>query len=227
VRVAALYDVHGFVHALEAVLAEVERERVDAVVFGGDIVHGPFPVETFELALAVPNARFVRGNADLLREPTGAEVNDRARRWAIERLGPQRVEWLARMPFSQSLDDTLYVHANPVDVYDAVTPSTPDEHVAKLLAGVEERQVVTGHVHLQFERDVGGIRWVGAGSVGMPYEEELAAYWALVDDGEVAFRRTDYDIERAEAALVASGHPRAAEYGAIRDGGRRWVTAAR
>jgi hypothetical protein len=61
----------------------------------------------------------------------------------------------------------------------------------------------------------------------MPYEEELAAYWALVDDGEVAFRRTDYDVERAEAALVASGHPRAAEYGAIRDGGRRWVTAAR
>lgn len=225
-KLAALYDVHGFVHALEAVLEDVERERVDAVVFGGDIVHGPFPVETFELVHTVPNARFVRGNADLLREPTGSEIADRAREWAIERLGPERVEWLAQMPFSQTIDDTLYVHANPVDVYEAVTPSTPEAHVRDLVAAVEERQVVTGHVHLQFERDVGAIRWIGAGSVGMPYEDELAAYWVVVDDGDVAFRRTDYDVEHAQAAADASGHPRAGEYAAIREGGRTWVTTA-
>ena len=48
-RVAAVYDVHGMVHALEAVLADVERERVEAIVFGGDVFDGPFPRETLEL----------------------------------------------------------------------------------------------------------------------------------------------------------------------------------
>ncbi len=223
-KVAALYDVHGNVHALEAVLAEVGD--ADVVLFGGDVASGPFPAETLELARTLTNARFVLGNADELASPTLNEGAAAARRWVEARLRDEEIAWLAELPFSWSADETLYVHANPVDVGEFVAPLTPDARVAELLAGVTERRVVTGHVHLQFEREVGGIRWIGAGSVGCPYvDHEVAAEWVLVDAGEVAFRRTAYDVERADAAILASGYTRAAEF-VDRASGARWIATA-
>jgi predicted phosphodiesterase len=213
VRVAALYDVHGNVHALEAVLAEVDA---DVVLFGGDLASGPFPGETIELARSLPNARFVLGNADVLASPAiDAEANA-ARRWVERQLDEERIEWLATLPFSESIDDTLYVHANPVDVEQVVTERTPDADVTALLRGVRERRIVTGHVHLQFRRMVGGVEWIGAGSVGYPYEDAWGAYWAVGTPDDVEFRRTEYDLERSRAAIGASGHPRAAKLFAAR-----------
>jgi predicted phosphodiesterase len=205
-RVAALCDVHGNLPALEAVLAEVEA---DAVVFGGDLASGPFPAETIALARSLPNAVFVRGNADELASPAIDAEADAARRWVERQLDDERIEWLATLPFSAVIDDTLYVHANPLNVGDVVTELTPDEELARYLRGVEQARVVTGHIHLQFRRRLGGIEWIGAGSVGYPYEDELGAYWALVTADDVEFRRTDYDFDGAAAAIVASGHPRA------------------
>jgi len=220
-----LYDVHGNVHALEAVLADVGD--VDVVLFGGDIASGPFPRETVELVRALPNAVPIRGNADELSTPGMDEVASLGRRWVIEQLSADDAEWLEELPFSWSADDTLYVHANPVDVLRFVAPGTPDARVASLLEGVSERRVVTGHVHLQFERDVGGVRWIGAGSVGCPYVlDDPAPEWVLVEDGEVSFRRTAYDVERADAAIRASGYPRAAEYVENRVVGARWIATA-
>jgi predicted phosphodiesterase len=207
VRVAALYDVHGNVHALEAVLADIGE--VDVVLFGGDLASGPFPAETMELARSLPNALFVRGNADELASPAIDAEADAARRWVERQLDDARIEWLATLPFSQSIDDTLYVHANPVDVYEVVTERTPDERIAAFLRGVREARVVTGHIHLQFQRVVAGVEWIGAGSVGYPYEDEWGAYWAVVSPEGVEFRRTEYDHERLGAAIATSGHPRA------------------
>ena len=225
-KVAALYDVHGNVHALEAVLAEPAVAAADVIVFGGDLASGPFPAETIELARPLPNARFVRGNADELASATMNPAADAARRWVERQLDEERTEWLATLPFSWSADGVLYVHANPVDVGQFVTPRTPEERVLELLAPVEEATVVTGHVHVQFERQVGAIRWVGAGSVGFPYEDEPGAYWALVEDGDVSFRRTDYDVESAAVAIHASGHPRAAELNELRATGAAWFATA-
>src|SRR4051794_7764361 len=222
-RVAALYDVHGNVHALEAALADLGE--VDTVLFGGDIASGPFPAETLELVRLLPHARAIRGNADELSSPAMNEVATAARRWVEAQLTDEDVAWLAGLPFSWSADDTLYVHANPVDVYGVVAPRTPDTRVAELLAGVAERQVVTGHVHLQFEREVAGIRWIGAGSVGFPYVDDPAAEWVLVDDGEASFRRTAYDVKRADEAILASGHPRAADL-VDRASAARWIASA-
>jgi len=225
-KVAALYDVHGNVSALEAVLAEPDVGRADVVLFGGDLASGPFPAETIELARSLPNARFVRGNADELASPTMNPAGDAARRWVERRLDEERIAWLATLPFSWSADGVLYVHANPVDVGEVVTPRTPDARVLELVAGVEESTVVTGHVHVQFEREVGGTRWIGAGSVGFPYEEEPDAYWALVDDDEVELRRTDYDFERTSSAILASGHPRAGALLELRTTGAAWFATA-
>jgi predicted phosphodiesterase len=225
VRVAALYDVHGNVHALKAVLADIGE--VDVVLFGGDIASGPFPAETLELVRSVANAVAIRGNADELLSPGLPENAAAARRWVAAQIGSEGVEWLSGLPFSWSADDVLYVHANPVDVAQYVAPRTPDARVAELLAGVTERRVVTGHVHLQFEREVGGVRWIGAGSVGFPYVvDDPAAEWVLVDDGDVSFRRTAYDVDRADAAIRASGYPRGADVLDVRVSGARWIATA-
>ena len=211
-RVAALYDVHGNVPALEAVLEEVEREGVDEIVFGGDLASGPLPRETVELARSL-DAVFVRGNADRLASPTGSVEHDTARRWVEAQLDAEQIEWLANLDFSAVIDDTLYVHATPQDDETIVTELTSDERMAELLADVEQALVVAGHTHMQLDRRVGDKRFVNAGSVGWPYEGEVGAYWALIGD-DVELRRTDYDVGRAAAAVRASGHPRAEELAA-------------
>lgn len=211
-RVAALYDIHGNLPALEAVLAEVEWEGVDAIVVGGDIASGPpQPREVVELVQSLPNAHAIRGNADRLhdREHAGEEGLG----WLFDQLGDEHVEWLVSLPFSVVLDDTLYIHSNPRDDTTMVTELTTDEKLAALLAGVEQSRVVAGHTHMQLERRVGKTLFVNAGSVGWPYEGRTGAYWAILDDG-VEFRRTDYDLERTAELVRASGHPRAEEIAA-------------
>src|SRR4051795_11689275 len=109
-RVAALYDIHGNLPALEAGLAEVEREGVDAIVIGGDIASGrPQPREVVELVRSLSTAHCIRGNADRLRDRELA--GEEGLEWLFGQLGEEQVEWLVSLPFSAVLDDTLYVPA--------------------------------------------------------------------------------------------------------------------
>jgi predicted phosphodiesterase len=199
VKVAALYDVHGMPWPLEAVLREVEGERVDLTLFGGDLLYGPYPQRAVELARGV-EARFVRGNCE--REPTD---------WDRQQLGDEDLRWLVELPVTQLLDGVVYCHATPTDDMPMTTAATPDAAIATTFAGAEGT-VIIGHTHHQFDRRVGELRIVNAGSVGMPYEGEVAAFWALVEDGEPSFRRTPFDVERAIAEVEASGWPLADEF---------------
>jgi len=201
VKVAALYDIHGNVPALEAALAEVEREGVDTVVFGGDLTWGPEPVEVLARVRAGPGARFVRGNCD--REPD---------EWERSQLSEADLAFLQALPETVELDGVLYCHATPHSDLEVVTPATPDEELAKLLEGVEQRIVVAGHTHMQQDRRIGAIRFVNAGSVGLPYEGELAAFWAVLDGGEVELRRTPLEVEAVAEAFRRSAWPLADEY---------------
>jgi putative phosphoesterase len=209
-RVAALYDIHGNLPALEAVLAEVKREGVDAIVVGGDIAAGPpQPRETVELVRSLPDVHAIRGNADRLHAPEFQD--DEGLAWLLDRLDTEQADWLVGLPFSTELEDTLYVHATPQDDETVITELTTDERLVELLAGVEQRRVVAGHTHMQLERRAGDVRFVNAGSVGMPYEALPGAYWALLDEVAVDLRRTEYDLERAAELVRGSGHPRADE----------------
>lgn len=183
-RVAALYDIHGMIHPLEAVLAEVDEAGVDAIVIGGDVAAGPFPGQTLERVRSL-DAHVIRGNAD-------RESDD---------------DWLRGLPFSVTLDGVLYVHATPRSDEEILTEASPEARFAQALEGVDNRLVVAGHTHMQFQRG----KFVNAGSVGMPYEGEVAAFWALVED-DVEFRRTPFDVERAIADIEASGWPGAGEF---------------
>ena len=199
-RVAALYDVHANVPALEAVLADVERERVDTIVFGGDLTWGPEPSEALTIVRSLPHARFVRGNCD--REPD---------EWERSRLSAEDVAFLQGLPETLELDAVLYCHATPRSDEEIVTPATSDEDLAEILRGVEQQAVIAGHTHMQQDRQIGTVRFVNAGSVGLPYEGELAAFWALVDDGEIELRKTSLEVDRVAAAFRRSDWPRAEE----------------
>jgi predicted phosphodiesterase len=174
-KVAALYDVHAMPWALEAVLAEVDA---DTIVFGGDFLGGPFPKETVELIRSA-EATLIRGNAD--------ESDPR----------------FAGLPLTAVFDGVTYCHATPTDNTPITTALTPDEAI--LGAFGASGTFVIGHTHHQFDRRIGDLRVINAGSVGMAYESEVAAFWTLVEDGEPTFRKTPFDVERAVRELRSCG----------------------
>jgi predicted phosphodiesterase len=230
VRAAALYDIHGNLPALEAVLADVEGSEADMVVVGGDVASGPMPAQTLDRLRALgANVRFVRGNADRelidayerwragalqgegettpLLEPTAA--------WAAPRLHPSHRELLAGFRPSLRLDidglgEVLFCHATPRSDEEIITADTTDEHLQQALADERAAVIVAGHVHVRLDRSVGTHRFVNPGSVGMPYEDQAGAYWALIGE-DVELRRTAYDYGAAAEAIRASGYPGAEE----------------
>ncbi len=211
-RIAALYDVHGNVHALEAVLRDVESADVDAIVLGGDVLTGPWPAETAVLLDGLDDAIWIRGNAEReLVEPAKGRAPEELVAWTRERLDVERLESLPGLPLSVSLEvdgfgPVLFCHATPRNDTEIRTAISLAARWLEVLDGVTERTVVLGHTHVQFDRTVGETRIVNAGSVGMAYEDEPGAYWALFGS-EVELRRTVYDVDATLAAIDALGLP--------------------
>jgi predicted phosphodiesterase len=224
VRVAALYDIHGNLPALEAVVAEVEREQPDAIVFGGDIIAGPMPRETLELVRSLrERAHLIRGNADryalesrhgLRREAVG--LSD----WVGGQLTDEEATLLGSLPLTLTLDvdglgPACFCHATPRDDEQVFTERDPDAVVAEMLAGTEEATIVCGHTHLQVDRRVGPWRVVNAGSVGFAHDPP-AAHWALLGPN-IELRRTDYDREDAARRLREAAGTRSRDSSVIED----------
>jgi putative phosphoesterase len=208
-RVAALADVHGNAPALAAVLEEVEAAAPDLVVFGGDLTWGSLPRETLELVrtLRTP-ARFVRGNGD---RAVGTLLDGRGE-WMAAMHAPQDREFVTGFAETVSVDveglgPTCFCHGSPRSDVECVTERTPAERIREFMVGVDERVVVTAHVHVQYDRTVDGVRLLCPGSVGLPYEGKPGAYWALLGP-DVELRRTEYDVEAAVAQMRATDDPR-------------------
>ncbi len=223
-RCAALYDIHGNLPALDAVLEDVRRAAVTQVVVGGDVFPGPMANEALArlLALDMP-VTFLHGNGDreILTlaaglEPTGVPAQYRATmRWQAERLEPEHRRLMALWPASvrmriDALGDVLFCHATPRNDTDIFTRETPDHRVAPVFNAVGAHVVVCGHTHMQFDRTIGGVRIVNAGSVGMAFGD-AAACWALVGP-DVELRRTLYDLEAAAARLRTAEYPDADQF---------------
>jgi predicted phosphodiesterase len=215
-RVAALYDIHGMVVPLEAVLADLGD--VDAIVIGGDAVSGPQPKETLELlrSLDLPT-HWIRGNGERALGPDGADAvigeAEESLRFTASQLSEEDRRELSQLPGTlvlelDGLGETLFCHASPRNDLDIVTEGTPDDRLRSLLDGVPQRVVVAGHTHMQLDHRIDGVRWVNPGSVGMPYEGKVAAFWAVLGP-DVELRRTAFDTERSAEALLASGWPEA------------------
>jgi predicted phosphodiesterase len=218
--VAALYDVHGNLPALEAVLADPDFTGAETVVVGGDVASGPMPAAVLDrlVRLDMP-VRWVRGNADREvvdffdrgdSDPSVHPPGDPAARsdaFTAGRITGAHRDLLAGFEDAVRLDGALYCHGSPRRDDEIITAVTPAERLEPMLDGVQETLVVCGHTHHQFELRAGGRRVVNAGSVGMPYEGVAGAFWLLVADGEPRLRRTGYDVVAAIAAMRATGFP--------------------
>lgn len=223
-RVAAIYDIHANLPALEAVLGEIAQAQVDRIVVGGDVLPGPMPRETLarlrELTMPV---QFIQGNGDrvVLAQMAGqepSEVPEQFRetiRWNAQQLHAEDEQFLASWPktlhlFITGVADVLFCHATPRNDTEIFTRLTAEDRLLPTFAGLDASVVVCGHTHMQFDRMVGNIRVVNAGSVGMPFQEP-GAYWLLLGP-DIQLRHTSYDFVKSAERIRATNYPQAQEF---------------
>lgn len=227
-RIAALYDIHANAAALRAVLDELAKERVDAVVVGGDVLPGPQPRATLDClrGLRWPTY-FLMGNGD--REVLATYAGQPNRKlpegvqqelaWCARQLKPSDVEWMASWPASQTLEGAAgpvyFCHATARNDTEIFTTHTPSEAVQRAFASVEASLIVCGHTHLPFDRSTGRSRLINAGSVGIPFGDRRAS-WLLLGE-EPALRATRFDVEPVIEEARAAGCPDGA------DSALRWI----
>lgn len=226
-RVAALYDIHGNVPALHATLAELEVVKPDLIVIGGDIISGPMPVQTLEMLFQLDTpVQFIRGNGDrevvlaFDGEALALEMSDSVREitsWVAEQLNRSHRDFLAQLPLTYTLEredfgDVLFCHAIPTNDEDIFTPLTSDAVVATYFEGTQQRTVICGHTHVQFERRLGDLRILNAGSVGMPFADKPGAYWLLLDGDRYEHCFTPYDVEAAAKQIASTNYPQAKQF---------------
>ncbi len=223
-RVAAISDIHGNLPALEAVLEDIHHAEANYVVVAGDIVPGPMPREVLErlLSLDIP-VRFIQGNGeiDALASMAGKQ-NDRVPeqyreivRWSAQQLYPKYEKLLAAWPKTFCIETdvlgrVLFCHATPRDENEIFTRLTPEENLLPVFEKLDADLVVCGHTHMQFDRMVGKIRVVNAGSVGMPFGKP-AATWLLLETN-VQFRETTYDLAIAAERMQNTNFPQAEDF---------------
>ena len=234
-QVAVISDTHGNLPALEAVLAELDATGpYDEIVMAGDFAYGgPFPAECVEL-IRERGFRAVRGNTDefIVEMATGGArpayaVEEHQRhsaaaqeidRWIVDRLSRAQVEFLADLPLQVNVPDTrgesmAVVHATPWSSHPPLLQDAPLALARDVLDAAGTLVLVYGHIHVQYERRLNGGLIAAVGSVGLPFDGDQRAAYAVVtsnvDGWSVGFRRVAYDVEAAIAATLRSGVPNA------------------
>lgn len=225
-RVAAIYDIHANLPALDAVLEDIRHAQVHQIVVGGDVLPGPMPRETIARLLDVDlPLQFIQGNGDreVLARMQGIETGTvpepfRALiRWTGEQLDPDDARLLESWPATvrvpiDGVGEVLFCHATPRNDTEIFTRVTSEDRLMPIFEGLGVPLVVCGHTHMQFDRKVGETRVVNAGSVGMPFGEP-GAYWLLLGP-DVQLRRTAYDLVTAAERIRRTKYPQAEEFAA-------------
>lgn len=204
---ALIYDVHGNLPALEAVLADARAADAQRYLLGGDYaLFGPFQAESVAALRALPQATWIRGNVDRWAGNPDDLPEDAVLARAVadcrEVLGVELADELGTLSEQAVIDGTRYCHASPASDMRSFLPEPGDED-EEMLAGASEPRVIFGHTHLQFRRSgPGGVELLNPGSVGLPLDGDPRAAYALVhDDGSIEHRRVEYDLDAAIAGL--------------------------
>jgi diadenosine tetraphosphatase ApaH/serine/threonine PP2A family protein phosphatase len=234
-RAAALYDIHGNLPALDAVLQDIGQAGVNQIVVGGDVVPGPMPCETLRrlLDLDLPT-HFIYGNGELaiLAQMGGARTGSvtywgttsgarppesivEIYRWTAAQLQSEFEPVLAGWPKTLQLEiaglgQVLFCHSTPRSETEVFTRLTAEDRLLPLFEALNVPLVICGHTHMQFERTIGNTRVVNAGSVGMPFGEP-GAYWLLLGP-DVELRHTRYDLGKAAERIRATKYPQARDF---------------
>jgi putative phosphoesterase len=197
---ALLYDIHGNLPALEAVLADAQSAGTKSYVLGGDYaLFGAWPAEAVT-RLRELDAAWIRGNTDrwLINASDAPDTPhlERSLAYCGDLLGDAVCRELGSLPATAELADTLICHASPRSDMETFLPEPqPAEVEQAMLAGAEQEVIVFGHSHLQFERELGGHLLVNPGSVGLPFDGDRRAAYALWRGGrDFELRRVQYDV---------------------------------
>jgi putative phosphoesterase len=221
-RIAIISDIHGNLVALEAVLQDLRQQpQVDQIVVAGDLcLNGPRPRETLH-AIQELNCPAIQGNVDV-EVVTGAPEAGAKKRdtvaWTREQIGAEGIDYLAALPFSHLVtspygSDLLVVHANPLNLEDAIFPTSPDSKLEHLLGKLEPTigALAFGHLHIAYTQHWKHLLLVDVGSCGLPRDnDQRAAYAILTCENNIwqaEHRRLEYDIKAVVKDLKTCGIP--------------------
>lgn len=222
--IAALYDIHGNLPALEATIEAVRRKGVDLIVIGGDVVPGPMPRESLDLLKRLPvPALFLSGNGEreVLAVRDGGTPNVPAQffpmmQWVAHELTSADADWIRAWPTTVCLavagkSTTIFCHAAPGSDAALFTPTSSDAVLRHHFDRVAAGRIICGHIHVQYHHRFGRHTILNAGSVGMSPERGCAD-WLLIDDDDATFERTPFDPDAAAARVRATRYPMADEF---------------
>ncbi len=241
-QLAVLADIHGNLAALQAVIADLDAQApVDHLWVLGDLaLFGPQPAACVDAVRALQEerqAKVIQGNTDRyivtgsaptippfeagdwLGQRAALAERDASLNWAREQLDGAQAEYLYKLSHSLSLEAEGYgwlaaFHAIPDDDEGFLTPDASEHDIRDALMDSEARLVLGGHTHLPMDRNLGDVRMVNPGSVGLPFDGDTRAAYAILTfeaDGAltVALRRVSYDMHPTLDAL--QGHPKQAK----------------
>ena len=239
-KIAVFSDVHGNLHALEAVLGDIALQRPDVVYCLGDLVgYGASPNEVTE---RIHRAAFptVMGNYDdgvgfdrdecgcAYREERERKLGDRSLAWTKARVTPDNKAFLRTLVneirFEADGKRILLVHGSPRKMNEYLFEDRPLSSFQRLAASSNADVIVFGHTHKPYVKEVDGVTFLNVGSVGKPKDGDWRACYAVLDNGTPGFRRVEYDVRAAAAAIRATDLPH--EFAAdVESGGARARTA--
>ncbi|MGC8778565.1 MAG: metallophosphoesterase family protein [Candidatus Caldatribacteriaceae bacterium] len=216
-KIAVFSDIHGNVFALDAVLEDIDRERVDQVVCLGDLVgYNPFPNEVVGKirSRSIPT---IMGNYD---QGVGFDLDDcgcayrsdeeRIRghislTWTRKVVTPENKAFLRnllpRYELKVGAFHLLFVHGSPRRINEYLFPDRPDESFRHIMASEKANVLLCGHTHIPFSRSIDHFTVVNDGSIGLPKDGDWRASWVLLEVGAdlaVEFRRTPYRREHLQ-----------------------------
>lgn len=222
-RIAIISDVHGNLTALDAVLADLRRQKPDVIYHGGDLPYGgSHPAEVID-CIVQEGWKGVLGNTDEMLWDTSARPALEASAPQLKPLfkvlfelcgpmttkmiGPSRLAWLRTLPTEVKHENLALMHAGPGNVWRAPMDTADDADLEKTYAPLNAEIVVYCHIHRPFVRRIGNMTVCNTGSVGSPYDNDPRASYLLIDDGKPAIRRVEYDVEKEVGRLLASDYP--------------------
>lgn len=221
-RIAIISDIHGNFIALEAVLQDLEKQpEIDALVVAGDLcLNGPAPRQALERVQAL-HCPVIQGNTDaeiVTQAPDKSEKKRNTAAWTREQIGAAGVHYLAGLPFSHTVhnpggSDLLIVHANPLNLEDAIFPNAEDDELERLLGGLKKNvgALAFGHLHIAYTRQWRELLLVDVGSCGIPRDDDHRAAYGILSwqkhQWEAEIRRVPYDVEAVIHQIKTCGMP--------------------
>jgi predicted phosphodiesterase len=221
-RVAVISDIHGNQIALEAVLQDLAQQAaVDHLVIAGDLcLNGPCPHQALETVRGL-HCPVIQGNVDAEIVTKAVEKGEKKRGtigWTREQIGQEGIDYLASLPFSHQIanpngSDLLIVHANPLNLEDAIFPNAPDSTLEYFLGDLEPGigALAFGHLHIAYTRHWRRLLLVDVASCGLPRDEDLRAAYGILtwqdSTWKAEIRRVAYDVQEVVKQIKSCGMP--------------------